>query len=260
MKIETRGPQEGICNLCGKHSRLTEDHIPPKGCPKVGQARLMEIMAFLGQKQEKKTGRFFQRGVKYRSICSNCNSVLLGHHYDPELIQFSNTIKVGLESKLYLPIEIETRQNRLIRSVVGHLIAHGIELYKQGTMYEELTDYFMSPHAAWPSNLQLHFWPYPSNDQVVIRGSASLSIRKGEHGFVFALLKFFPVAFMITIGEPRATQHQSLRLDQLLTEDLEDKVCLSIPISLIPPTRWPEAPDDYSAVLHTDNSYGAMRT
>lgn len=35
MRIQTRGRDGGPCNLCGAVARLTEDHIPPKGVPRV---------------------------------------------------------------------------------------------------------------------------------------------------------------------------------------------------------------------------------
>jgi len=259
MRIETRGPEFGRCNICGRESKLTEDHVPPKGCPKVGQARLMEIMAFLGSRQEKIRTRNFQRGITYRTICAECNSALLGQQYDPELISFLRKIESGLSNRIFLPIELTTKPNRLVRSVVGHLIAHGVGLHRTGSMYEDLTDYFLDPRSSWPRSLQLFFWPYPSNDQVVIRGSASLSIKKGEKGFVYALFKFFPAAFMITVGEPRYFPYLYLRMDNILSEEIDQPASISIPISDIPPIRWPEAPADHNMVLHTDHSFGAKR-
>lgn len=30
-KARTRGSKSGKCNICGKHERLTNDHVPPRG-------------------------------------------------------------------------------------------------------------------------------------------------------------------------------------------------------------------------------------
>ncbi len=33
MRLNTRGPQYGKCNICGEEGKLTDDHTPPKATP-----------------------------------------------------------------------------------------------------------------------------------------------------------------------------------------------------------------------------------
>ena len=259
MRPETRGADVGVCNICGNTAKLTEDHIPPKGCPRVGQTYLMNIMELIGTKPEKKSRRFFQNGVKYRSICSNCNNVLLGTYYDPELVNFSYSLKEKIESRLFLPIEITTKLNKVVRSAIGHLIAHGIDLHRKGDDFGLLTDYFLDSSAQWPANLKLYCWPYPSNDQVVIRIAGYVSARTGVPNSIFTLIKFFPVAFLITSDEPPESFFSYSRIDPLLTADIDDEILVTLPISNIPRMRWPEAPDKFGMILHTPYSFGASR-
>lgn len=259
MRLQTRGPEVGVCNICGKTARLTEDHIPPKGCPKVGHAHLMDIMGLIGTKAEKRSKRFFQNGVKYRSICSNCNNVLLGFEYDPELIDFSHLLKEKIESRLFLPIEITTKLNRVVRSVLGHLMAHGIDLHRKGPDFELLTDYFLDSSAPWPTKLKLYCWPYPSNDQVVIRIAGYVSVRTEIPNSIFTLIKFFPIAFLITPDNPPESSFSYSRIDPLLTADIDDEILVTLPISNIPRIRWPEAPDKFGMIMHTPYSFGASR-
>ena len=259
MRLQTRGPEVGVCNICGNTAKLTEDHIPPKGCPRVGQAYLMDIMELIGTKSEKRSRRFFKNGVKYRSICSNCNNVLLGSYYDPELINFSYNLKEQIESRLFLPIEIKTWLNKVIRSVMGHLIAHGIDMHRKGDYFELLTDYFLNPSAPWPTGLKLYCWPYPSNDQVVIRIACYASVRTGVPNSIFTLIKFFPIAFLITSDEPPESSFSYTRIDSLLSANIDDEILVTLPIANIPRIRWPEAPDKFGMILHTAHSFGASR-
>lgn len=59
MRLETRGPEIGPCNICGKIAKLTEDHIPPKGVPRVGQAYATSLVAALGAQKVGKGSRLF---------------------------------------------------------------------------------------------------------------------------------------------------------------------------------------------------------
>lgn len=167
MRLETRGPAEGPCSLCGRHGRLTEDHVPPKGVPRVGQARLVEVSDYLKGERATRTIRFFQRGVKYRSICAHCNTTLLGARYDPELIEFTRAVDKSLGQRLYLPMQLKIRPNRLVRSVVGHLLAHGVDLPREGEFFVDMRRCFPDEQATLPPGYQMYCWLYPYNDQFV---------------------------------------------------------------------------------------------
>jgi len=63
LRLQTRGPEFGKCNICGVPSKLTDDHIPPKGVPLVGQAFLQKLTDGLGADRNAKGKRLFQNGV-----------------------------------------------------------------------------------------------------------------------------------------------------------------------------------------------------
>lgn len=219
----------------------------------------MSIMDFIGLQPEKRSHRFFQNGVKYRSICSNCNNVLLGYEYDPELIDFSHQVKDKIEKHLFLPIEVKTKINRVVRSVIGHLIAHGIDSHRKGPLFNALTDYFLDSSAKWPEELKLYCWPYPNNDQIVIRIAGYVSVQAGIPNCTFTLIKFFPLAFLITPDEPPRSSFSYSRIDSSLTHKIDEEVLVTLPISNIPRIRWPESPDKFGAVMHTPHSFAASR-
>ncbi|MNN55249.1 hypothetical protein D3C81_1701130 [compost metagenome] len=73
----------------------------------------------------------------------------------------------------------------------------------------------------------------------------------GTDVVIFSLLKFFPIAWLCSIGDlegPDAAQ--VTRVDHLATPNIEDFAHLRINPSYIPAAHWPEAPGGNSVVLH----------
>ena len=68
MRVITRGAKVGPCNICGVDGPLTEDHIPPKGASRLTQVLMLSILDLLHVERPKKSGRFSQNGVKYRTL------------------------------------------------------------------------------------------------------------------------------------------------------------------------------------------------
>lgn len=254
VRLETRGPEVGVCNLCGTSARLTEDHIPPKGVPLVGQAFLERLTDTLGVERGSSKGRIFQRGVKYRSICAKCNNELLGQAYDPVLISFYKDVHSSLSDRIYVSIDVMVQQNRLFRSVVGHLLAHGVGQHRTGPFQSQLNDYFLDASAVFPPNLRLYCWVYPYKAQVVARGLASIfDFRFKSESLIFSILKFFPVAWMCSTADlPEYVSDQVIRVDHISTANLNDHATITLNPSNIPHSRWPEAPGKNGVVLHND--------
>ncbi|MGH8536216.1 MAG: hypothetical protein ACREXM_07055 [Gammaproteobacteria bacterium] len=127
----------------------------------------MSIVDLLCVERPKRSTRFSQDGVKYRTLGKKCNSERLGLGYDPTLVSLSNNVRAYLESVLHLPSEMrtKTKPNRLVRCVVGHILAHGVGEHRAGTMIERLTDYFLDESLPFPEELKLYYWVYPYNDQ-----------------------------------------------------------------------------------------------
>lgn len=251
MRMETRGPERGICNICGEMGKLTEDHIPPKGVPRVGQVYLSNLVESLGAEKAGKGSRLFQNGVKYRSICRVCNGDLLGAAYDPHLISFCRAVETTFRERLYLPQDFEVKQNRLFRSVIGHLLAHGVGLHRTGPFPSSKTDYFLDPKMSFPSDLRLYCWVYPYQRQVISRWMASIfDTRYSGESFIFSIAKFFPVAWLCSSAElPPYIQPGVVRVDSLATGDLDDTAVITLSPSNVPRPTWPEAPGDNGAVF-----------
>jgi len=259
MRVVTRGPKVGPCNICGTTGPLTEDHIPPKGASRLSQVAMMNIVDLLSVQRPNKSTRYSQDGVKYRTLCKKCNNERLGRGYDPTLIALVNDVRAYLNSTLHLPTQLraKTKPNRLVRCVVGHLLAHGVGEHRAGTMIDRLTDYFLDESLSFPEELKLYYWVYPYNDQVTIKGAAH-SVRYWDSFAVFMLLKFFPLSFFFVLDEPANWRIPFGRLDTMLTKSIDDEAEITIDFTNFPQQRWPEAPGESGMVMHGDGATGAI--
>lgn len=248
--IATRGPKFGECNICGDKAKLTEDHTPPKGCISIGQVELHHITEHLTFERTKSKGRLSQNGVKYRTLCSSCNSGLLGLQYDPTFINFVNGIGNLLRSGLQLPpvISIKTKPQKLMRSLLGHMSAQGVGRYKTEPMAESIRDYFLDETQPLPSEIKIYFWPYPFKPHVMARDYTYGDIRVQEP-FRIWFLKFFPVAFLVTFNEPAPYVFPYVCLSSWGKEKVDFEVDIPINLRSITPRYWPEAPTENSFLV-----------
>lgn len=74
-----------------------------------------------------------------------------------------------------------------------------------------------------------------------------------------SVIKFYPVGFVLLKGEWAEASPTLARIDHLLTSEIDSEATLELPMSDLPRRRWPEAPDDDGAVMHTALSRGAFR-
>lgn len=258
-KILIRGPIEGYCNICISHGKLTRDHVPPKGCTRICEVELRSLLAHYSESTYKP--ELSQSGLNFRTICEHCNNDLLGKEYDPNLIDFANTIgrflKAEKEYNLYIPneTEITIKPQRVARAVVGHLLAftNPQNLNKQppNTPYHDaLREYFLNPHSPLPDRLNIYCWVYPANTQVIIDFHA-VAIGLFKHTIMGSLLKFFPLGFWAVWDKPNDVSINTPLLLENKHLGINDEIKFTIPFRGIPRIQWPETPDTNGAVLAT---------
>lgn len=249
--IATRGPSHGQCNICGEIGLLTEDHTPPKGCLKPTQVELRHIVQFLSDDATKAKGRFSQNGVKYRTLCKRCNNTYLGAKYDPAFITFVNSISQLLRSPISLPdrLMVQAQPQAIIRSLIGHMSAQGVDRYLKGELTEPLRDFFLDETLPLPENIGVYYWAYPHRPHIMARDAAYLHIPTG-HVFTFWILKFFPIAFLVVWGEPQGLSYPMHSLNAWRASPFNTIADLPIELRSIPPQYWPEAPMDTSVVTY----------
>lgn len=259
LRLNTRGPQYGKCNICGKDGKLTDDHTPPKSCRGITDAELRGLHEKLAAKGERWTKpRRFQAGVCYRTLCAGCNG-LLGRDYDPALAEMSRQVRAIAKSSLRLPSEIclEISPGAVTRSVLGHIAAQGVNRYLKGPLTETFRDYILDGGLPLPQPLRLYYWLYPHRPQVLIRDAAFTDIRT-RAAFCFWLMKFFPLAFFVTWDEPMPTAFQLRNFNDL--RNLPATATAQAYLSTRPllPSQWPEAPDERSMILYGQEAVVAL--
>jgi hypothetical protein len=250
-RINTKGPLRGQCNVCGEIGKLTEDHTPPKSCRGLADAELNSLHDKLSAVGERwHAPRRFQAGVCYRTLCERCNG-LLGTNYDPALAAMCAQVRGIAGSSLVLPqeIELDISPGAVMRSVLGHLSAQGVDRYAKGPITEPLRDYILDESAPLPTTLRVYYWFYPYRRQVLIRDAASMSI-KSDAVFGFWLMKFFPLAFFVTIDEPNGPIYPMAHFDDYRNAHAKTSGQKYLHIRHLIPGEWPERPDDDGAILY----------
>lgn len=262
IQVKFKGDKEGYCNICGQFSQLTRDHIPPQGCVKPTPVELRTLTQYLSEPSEKPTTS--QSGLNILSICGNCNNNLLGTEYDPELIEVSKQVagmvRVQRELGLSLPekIDLSVKPQRLIRSVVGHILAGKLPIAGKPPISapfpDALRNYFLNQPSNIPDKLEVYYWVYPSNKQIVIN-SLGIGSAMGE-GFIAGscLLKFFPLAFWIVWDKPASFPINFTRISQDKLKGLDETCEIVLDLRNIPPLNYPEVPGEGRYIMCRDDS------
>jgi hypothetical protein len=256
-----RGPIFGPCNICLIPSKLTEDHVPPKGVLKVPQVDLFHIQDLLSSERPigKRRAKHMQSGVLYRSICTECNSKRLGATYDPHLISLANSLTEILKARIQLPriINVATFPGMVTRAVLGHLLAVGIERTERTPLLDEVREFVIDQSKPMPAGIRVHYWIYPYTRQIALR-DAAIMLDFFKTNIVIWSLKFFPVGFLVTWDtEDRSAIPEYCFNDFMIGSGMHP-ADVQFRLSNIPNQFWPEAPTDSSAIFLGDGGHGAI--
>jgi hypothetical protein len=260
--VKYKREKSGKCNICKREGPLTWDHVPPKGSIEPSAVEMQTMLQALSGNSDLPKYKISQNGVKFRTICENCNN-LLGGRYDPVLNAFANDVGQFLRSKLALPsvVKIPTKLQLCTRAILGHLLAAKIEL-DASLFDEQVRGFLFDDSAPQPKEIHVFYWIYPYKHQVVVRDIGMPAKRGNFSDFaVFQILKYFPIAYLITDvsdyeGLPAFTKYRSTAI----TETVE----VNIYLDKLNPVEWPEAPDRGNIVLMgqsgVDSLYSRPRT
>ena len=255
MLPRTYGPKTGRCNICGETGPLTDDHTPPKGCLKPTQVEIHHVLERMKVGERDRRGRLSQNGVKYRTLCAGCNSGLLGTESDPELISFANSIAHTLISDLILPsvISLKQKPQRLMRSVLGHITAQGIDRFGKGPIAAEVSEYLLDANRSLPRTFHVYCWVFPYKDFVLARDCAFLDTTK-EGPCLMWLLKYFPVAFLVALEKPTEYSFPGTELSMWRNCKIDDEKIVRLDLTERVHRYWPELPTSTSAIIYGEDA------
>jgi hypothetical protein len=89
----------------------------------------------------------------------------------------------------------------------------------------------------------------PFRLQILVRDAALLKISR-DAVFAFWLMKFFPLAFLITIDEPPGPIYRLQNFDAARHLSANDRQRIYLPIRPLISPGFPERPDDDGAILY----------
>jgi hypothetical protein len=97
-KMPMRDPADRACRICGEVTRLSFEHVPPKGTGNTGRVEMLGIEAWLAREDHgaEVRGEISQRGSGAYSLCRDCNS-RAGELYVPEFKKLHGTGIQALE-------------------------------------------------------------------------------------------------------------------------------------------------------------------
>ncbi|QLG39412.1 hypothetical protein HW560_15805 [Paenibacillus sp. E222] len=239
-----------ICNICLQKRQLTWDHIPPKGGVEFTEVEQWNIMQHMVEKNTKHIPS--QNGVKYRTLCQECNNSLLGAQYDPVINSFAEDVGQYLKSSLIIPevIRFKTKPVKIVKAVLGHLLAAKGELSfsNQDVAFRE---YVLDHDMKVPRGYKVFYWVYPFNNIRIMQNFSMMKVKgseSGRHG-MFSLLKYLPIAYLVTDLE----YYEGLdELTQYCINAPDTEMEIPIRLNDLKNQVWPEV-DDYNVLLTGDD-------
>ncbi|MGE1198303.1 hypothetical protein ACQJ18_26825 [Priestia megaterium] len=226
------------CNICLKEANLSWDHVPPKAGIKLTAVEQEPLMQYLSGDYEERTYKISQNGVKYRTLCPECNAKL-GSYYDISLNNFAKEIGQILKSRVAFPkiIKIKTKPSHLVRAICGHLLAAKNEI-DFTTFDTSMRDFVFNETKKVPDNYKIFYWLYPYSSTVVMRDTGIVNINKRVKKLgMINLLKYFPIAYMVT----DLKEYEDLKeLTSYCNEDINEEVYIPIDLSQLKEYSWPE--------------------
>ena len=247
--VKVKRKKRGRCNICLKESFLTWDHIPPKGGIDINPVDQETVFQRMTKRDgKKKFMSISQNGVKYRTLCSDCNNNWLGTKYDPVLNDFSLGIGNILRTTVDLPntFQFKTRPAALIRAVLGHLIASKAEIDEVVTD-KVIREFFFEENAPIPDSINLFYWIYPYKNITIMRDFVMPSVR-GNFGnlALFSVLKYFPIAYLVC----DINKYENLNeLTKFRSLRAEDAALVPIDLNIIRHPLWPEVADEGNFIV-----------
>lgn len=246
------GPATGVCNICGEDGPLTQDHTPPKGAVDIRPVKLKSIVGNLADGEPNlPSSRILQNGIRYRSLCSNCNNNILGAKYDQSYIDFVKAVRAYANTSIEIPnpVRIDSTPQKLMRAVLGHMCAQGVERYRKGPDTEPIRDYLLDDSLPLPENIRIYAWPYLDSRQLIVRDAAYLDLTSGQP-FIFWLTKFSPIAFMATFDQPQDLNLFVPELSIWRHKPIDHVSRLALDLKNIKHPYWPEAPGDTTVLTY----------
>jgi len=220
--------KDKICNICLKDKALTNenlswDHVPPKGGIDLStmKARRYDVDISVDR-------TIIQNGLKFRTLCSDCNSKL-GSFYDIAFNSFLIDVKKYLLSKIVQFPYVESYPTLLIKGLLAHILATKTQECCS-KIDQETRKFIFNSEAILSPDIHVYYWLFPFNCTIIREEEMYFNPYSGEKLHI-TMLKTFPIAFAVTYKSVLSYPHV-IELTKLNQNDEEQKSKLIIPKQL----------------------------
>jgi hypothetical protein len=201
-------------------------------------------------------GRRFNGGVRFRTLCADCNNGLGGKE-DKTISAFFESVKKLVEARIILTstMKITTKPNQLYKGMMVHLVAandSGIP-----TAFDiEARELFFGRKPLQLSTWSLFYWVFVGPQLFIMRNAYHTVWHPRVELCALILLKLYPLAFMF-VQEPWFMGVPNLRSYLQGRDDVEAE----IPIELGRKDRhplWPAIAERNNLIMLGGDSFGLI--
>ncbi|WP_421285400.1 hypothetical protein [Aeromonas veronii] len=212
--------RDGYCLICGEFGTLSIDHVPPQGSITVTKVEQRHIMEMMGAEARSIRGVSSTNGSKFRTICSNCNSNILGGN-DGEIAdvhrKLTNKIRNYFQNPTspYNTVSVDIAPIKYARAMIGHILsATSVTECKvppqESSYFDPLKRFVLGDDHAISETHDIHYWFYPYDRHL---SAKCVGFLNQGHSTVLSLLSFFPIAFLVTPKNEGIYPTHAARLD-----------------------------------------------
>ena len=193
----------GVCRLCGIHTKLTFEHIPPKSAYNDRQ-RLFQTIQFLinGWKQEK-----FRSGLGRFSLCEACNNKT-GKWYGSAFVDWA---RQGMEylSKMERGVSVVLPFHIMPLNVVKQICVMSLAMSSPNRLsyHDDMRRFVLSPRdKQFPQKYQIFVY---FNLHGQPRFASEMALHGNNHviTFVESEVALPPFGYCVTSGQSRAKEN-----------------------------------------------------
>lgn len=241
-----KASEDQVCNICLSKTKLTWDHVPPKGVVGNHAVLIDSLASRMVTRKAFQQNVVSQNGVKFKTICADCNGRL--KRGDLYLKRFAKQVSRIIESPIYLarPIIVTLEPHIIMRSILGHIMAAKTRS-DEAVFDQNLRPCLKDFAVPIPADVHVFFWVYPFPTIRIMRDFLMPTIR-GRYDTVslFQVLKFYPLAFLVS-NTP--AYHGLFSFDPFKSIPLDQKADIALAVDGVPKEDWPETLDDNNFIL-----------
>ena len=248
----------GPCALCKTYSKLTEAHVPPQAVGNTDEWRAKSYMtALTAGNDDVFYPRHFRGGLRFKTLCRDCNSSLGGRE-DKALANYFEQVRKLVESPILLAspiIRIAAKPNLIYRGMFAHLASandNGIPC----SFDDEAREIFFRKRDISASSWSLFYWLYLGKNLSMTRNAFHATWQPTTVVRPMFLLKIYPLAFLF-VQESWFAGCANVRRFLQRRDDEQVELPLQIMRCDLDPF-WPATASPTNVVLAGGNTFGVL--